>query len=179
MNITVNGWPLYTDSVPVMRWVIKPGLRQHQQDLLPPPRKPPLALQCPHAAFRLSLGFYTLTSRTKVRYLVYLTSILSENFNIFLNIISPGTLAGQNQPGRTAPYDIIYFGTCVVRTTLGPHLPHILHSVIPNQLLHAGNSLAAITSSFTYWQIARPCQQPHPLWLHHNINSPQHYWNIS
>lgn len=38
-----------------------------------------------HAVFRVELGLYLLTSRARVRYLAYFTSILSPNFNILIN----------------------------------------------------------------------------------------------
>lgn len=41
-----------------------------------------------NAFFRLTLGYPSLTSKARVRYLAYLTSILSENFNIMVYNIS-------------------------------------------------------------------------------------------
>lgn len=45
------------------------------------------------AVFRLILGFPSLTSLANVKYLTYLTSILSDNFQILVEHITPGTLS--------------------------------------------------------------------------------------
>lgn len=49
-----------------------------------------------HAAFRVELGLYLLTSLAKVKYLACPTSILSSDFNIIVSQIYPGTISANN-----------------------------------------------------------------------------------
>lgn len=54
----------------------------------------PSASNASIAVFRVELNLYLLTSLAKIKYLACPTSILSQNFNILVSNISPGTISG-------------------------------------------------------------------------------------